>query len=498
MKNFFITFMLLSVMSMTAWAQGMAVSEKQSEGKSYWEESEKCYKARDYEGFFKNSKKSAKQKYSYGVLNLGRCYLYGHGTSKNINKAFNYFVEASELGCPLSYNYIGVCYSKGYGTSKSGNNAFYWYTKAAETGDGWGYYNIASRYYDGTKYEEQSFSKSAEYFAKAVECQQYGIEVLWNSVLTDKYFFEYKRGRRTPTNLYKQFPDAAYAYEYAFFKINPSTPEPFKDSFTMGSQKATKRIEELAAQGNPGALKLLHVNAFVGDNKVAKRDKQAAIAYFKGNTDKEEFQDLLIIAKGEGLYNEKIPTEWYNRRHHSNLLYNAADKGNAEAQYVRALEYELQGSYYNYKDWYKKAADNGHKLASIRYNQIVTKEKQEAKRREIAQKQQEAERQRLAAQAEKIRVEKFKKCQPGDIVYYSKKRSWEEGILFFKSAKEASCEIVCYVEKNVNNGERVQVRVADVKRSGDKYLEAVIDGVEFRRDEVKWIRPLQNKNWQIE
>ena len=130
--------------------------------------------------------------------------------------------------------------------------------------------------------------------------------------------------------------------------------------------------------------------------------------------------------------------------------------------------------------------------------QEEAKRKQEEQRKELARQQEQIERRRLEAQAEKRRVEKFKNCQPGDIIYYSKDYHWEEGFWVFKTGKYASWRIICYVEQNINHGERLQIRVGDVETSGDRYITPKIDGIKYQSGEVKWIRPLNDKNWHIE
>ena len=134
----------------------------------------------------------------------------------------------------------------------------------------------------------------------------------------------------------------------------------------------------------------------------------------------------------------------------------------------------------------------------VKERQEALQQEQERKRQEIAARQKRIERERAEAEAEKYRVEKFRKCQPGDIVYYSQSYEWVEGVWLFKTSHSASWRVVCYVEQNINNGERLQIRVGDVETSGDRYKTPRINGIEYGRDEVKWIFPLKDKNWHIE
>lgn len=122
---------------------------------------------------------------------------------------------------------------------------------------------------------------------------------------------------------------------------------------------------------------------------------------------------------------------------------------------------------------------------------------QEKKQRELARKQEEAKRKQMAAEAEKIRREKFRNAQPGDRVYYS--QDWQRSGMFGWFKKEYTMRVVCFVERNVNNGERLQVRVGSVE-SSDRYEYSTpeIDGIKYSKGDVLWIKPFENNGWQIE
>ncbi len=126
------------------------------------------------------------------------------------------------------------------------------------------------------------------------------------------------------------------------------------------------------------------------------------------------------------------------------------------------------------------------------------KREQEKRNKALAERQKQIERERQEAEAERIRVEKFKNCQPGDIIYYSQSYEWEEGIWIFTTSHSASWRVVCYVEQNINNGERLKILVGDVETSGDRYKTPKINGIEFRKNDSHYIKPLQDKNWHIE
>lgn len=128
------------------------------------------------------------------------------------------------------------------------------------------------------------------------------------------------------------------------------------------------------------------------------------------------------------------------------------------------------------------------------------KRQQEERRKELARRQEEAERQRRAAEAEKVRLEKFRTCMPGDRVFFS--QEWEHTerfLLFFEDKHNYTMRVVCFVEQNVNNGERLQIRVGSVESSNSNYYSTPkIDGIEYRKGDVLWIKPLKDNRWQIE
>lgn len=125
--------------------------------------------------------------------------------------------------------------------------------------------------------------------------------------------------------------------------------------------------------------------------------------------------------------------------------------------------------------------------------------KEEERQKELARQKEEAERRRLAKLAEEHRVEKFKNCKPGDRVYYSQDYVHKEMFFIELSRTYYTMRVVCFVEQNIDNGERIQIRVGSVESSNrDHYKTPVIDGIEYNKGDVLWIKPLNNSGWQIE
>ena len=134
---------------------------------------------------------------------------------------------------------------------------------------------------------------------------------------------------------------------------------------------------------------------------------------------------------------------------------------------------------------------------AAREKQEKLKKEQEERNKALAKRQEQIERERQEAEAERIRVEKFRNCQEGDVIYYSTKYSWEEGIWIFRTSYAGSWRIVCYVLKNINNGERLQILVGDVETKGD-YKTPKVNGITFAKNTTHYIEPLKDKNWHID
>ena len=90
---------------------------------------------------------------------LGSCYLYGKGTKKNIDKAIEFFDDASEKGGGSAMVHLGELYEEGDIVDQDDTLAFIYYKKACrvETSHKESHYRLGLCYYNGigTKVNEK-------------------------------------------------------------------------------------------------------------------------------------------------------------------------------------------------------------------------------------------------------------------------------------------------------------------------------------------------------
>ena len=135
------------------------------------------------------------------------------------------------------------------------------------------------------------------------------------------------------------------------------------------------------------------------------------------------------------------------------------------------------------------------RLAKIAEEKRLAEEK---KRKEEERIRRARERAEAEAHAEERRQERIRNAREGDRICYCQEYYWSEGIWIFKESGTYNMNVICFVEKNVDNGDRLQVRVGSVEStSKDRYTTPEIDGIKYHKGDVLWIRPLQNRNWYM-
>lgn len=95
-------------------------------------------------GFY-NFDRAAQKHNPAALYNLGMCYFKGLGCDKDLDKAFENFKRAAEIGSghPKAMNALGEMYRDGNGVEKNIETARDWFSKSAERGNSLGQYNYA-------------------------------------------------------------------------------------------------------------------------------------------------------------------------------------------------------------------------------------------------------------------------------------------------------------------------------------------------------------------
>ena len=126
------------------------------------------------------------------------------------------------------------------------------------------------------------------------------------------------------------------ALAYVAWRQDETKPLPWEYiTEYKGVESFMKELRESAEKGVTTSQKGLAIMLWnVEKNRQAK---QEAVKWLSNICENDhEVQDYLIVAKGEGLYNNAIPEEWYKHTH-NDLLYAAAKQGNKEAQLAQQI-----------------------------------------------------------------------------------------------------------------------------------------------------------------
>ncbi len=135
------------------------------------------------------------------------------------------------------------------------------------------------------------------------------------------------------------------------------------------------------------------------------------------------------------------------------------------------------------------------RLAKIAEEKRLAEEK---RRQEEERIRRDRERAEAEARAEEVRQERIRNAREGDKIYYEQRWTWSEGWWIFKESGSYTMKVICFVEKNVDNGERLQIRVGRVESSSkDHYSTPEIDGIKYNKGDVIWIFPLRDRNWHL-
>lgn len=100
--------------------------------------------------------------------NLGACFNYGYGVTKDYTQAVYWYAKAANQGLVEAQFNLGICYYEGgYGVSKDYKQAVYWFTKASNQGyvDAQGMLGVC--YYNGGYGVSQDYIQAIYWFTKS-------------------------------------------------------------------------------------------------------------------------------------------------------------------------------------------------------------------------------------------------------------------------------------------------------------------------------------------
>ncbi|GBC09844.1 hypothetical protein RclHR1_09160002 [Rhizophagus clarus] len=124
--------------------------------------------SKDLEKAFNLFINTVEQDHILTQLFVGSCYDYGYGTIINNKLAFKYYKKVAKKDCAMGQLLVGNCYLFGIGIEKEHKLAFFWYQKAANNG------NIISMAKLGYLYKNgfgvnKDIDKAIHWYTKSIE-----------------------------------------------------------------------------------------------------------------------------------------------------------------------------------------------------------------------------------------------------------------------------------------------------------------------------------------
>ena len=164
------------------------------------------------------------------------------------------------------------------------------------------------------------------------------------------------------------------------------------------------------------------------------------------------------------------------------------------------IKIDKHGSELGYSDHQNEIFAEARRKAELEEQERQRKAAEEARQRA----EQEEKARIAAANAEKRRIDEIRNAKEGDRIVYCEDWVHTETntFLWFTLSERRDAytmKVICFVEKNVDNGERLQVRVGAVESSDKRYYNTpIIEGIRYEKGDVIWIRPLENTGWWME
>ena len=140
----------------------------QAQSDSKYQKGLAAYKAGNYPEAVKWYYKAAKRGNAAAQYDLGICYYYGYGVTKNVPEAVKLIHLAAEQGVAEAQFDIGLCYADGEGVTRNLNEATKWWHLSAEQGNAMAQYYLGSCYYHGDGVTKD-LNEAAKLFYQAAE-----------------------------------------------------------------------------------------------------------------------------------------------------------------------------------------------------------------------------------------------------------------------------------------------------------------------------------------
>ena len=281
-------------------------------------------------------------------------YYNGYGTTKNLKESVRWFQLASKKGDRQAQNNLGVCYENGNGVPKDYKKAIYWYTKAAEQGEANAQYNLGDCYHNG-RGVNKSYQTAAHWYTKAAE------QGNKNAQFNIAYFYEQGLG------VIKDIDKAVYWYTKSAEQGNANAQCNLGLCYENGTgvpvdyEKASYWYRKAAENGNISAQCYLGEAYYTGQGE--QKDYEQAVYWFIKSAGqgfaRAQFYLGVCCEYGYGIGEDKTKAVyWYTK---------AAEQGHKDAQCNLGYCYEngtgVTKNYSKAVSWYTKAAKQGHKRA---------------------------------------------------------------------------------------------------------------------------------------
>ena len=297
---------------------------------------------------FKYYSKAAKMDSDIGLYAMGRCYRWGIGVEKEDVKAYQYFKKAAERNYMLAYVELAECYHNGWGVMKNIPEAVKWYTKGAEEHDADAQFELGCLLLFGKEIQQDAGQGLQWLELASMQGHRNACFILASCYLQGQFVEQNKE------QAFKLFEYAARQGDQESQFMTGFCYE-FGEGTTQDYAKAKKWYKMAAELGHVGAQSNLAILLYINEEY-----KEALTWLLKAA---EQNNAKAIFALGECYYYGSGVTQDFTKA--AQYYMQAATLGDASAQY--SLGYCFQhgqgvpfADLKKAKEWYTKAAEQGH------------------------------------------------------------------------------------------------------------------------------------------